>query len=167
MLDVYHKVADFHEKYGFTVGKKLRDEPDDPDMCAAIHTIANVLRGQGILALRIWEARGDKSDKDDRLYRVHLMCEELAEVVAALAQLDHVNLCKELADLIYTTVGTAVTYNIPIHTCADAVHVSNMSKSRDSDDPRMRAKDPERGYRKADIINALLDGIHDIHRSDT
>lgn len=57
------------------------------------------------------------------------MVSELAEVLEALELRDEAQLAKELADLEYVTVGTAVTYDLPIGPAFDAVHRSNMTKS--------------------------------------
>lgn len=67
--------------------------------------------------------------RDPRLLRAKLMLSELSEVLDALATRDEVALADGLADLEYVTVGTAVTFAIPLGATFDEVHRSNMTKS--------------------------------------
>jgi len=145
------KVEEFHQKFGFTVGKPLWRESIKNNELIRINTHALQGLANGILPLAI---RLQK-EGDDRLYRVHLMVEELSEVIEALASQDELKLAKELADLRYVVDGTAVTYNIPIEMAFMEVHRSNMTKTRGIDDSRMKAKDPARGYKKADIEGVM------------
>lgn len=66
--------------------------------------------------------------------RVMLMTEELKEVVAGIQNNDLENIAKELADLIYTTLGTVVAFGLQDKFPAifDEVHASNMSKTYES-----------------------------------
>ena len=73
--------------------------------------------------------------------KIRLMVEEFAELVAAM-QLhlcypkdEHFTLVADsIADLLYVTYGTAVTYGINIDAIFREVHRSNMTKSLDKDD---------------------------------
>ena len=67
--------------------------------------------------------------------RLKLIQEEFSEMEAELFPPwgcdpipDRQKLAKELADLLYVTYGTAVSFGIPIDEVFDAVHRSNMSK---------------------------------------
>lgn len=62
--------------------------------------------------------------------RINLMKEELAEVEEAMLGENLLHIAKELADLAYTVLGTAQAYGLPFEEIFDAVHKSNMSKSR-------------------------------------
>lgn len=48
------------------------------------------------------------------------------------------NLTKELADILYVTVGTAVALGLPIQEAFDEVHRSNMSKLGEDGKPILR-----------------------------
>jgi predicted HAD superfamily Cof-like phosphohydrolase len=91
---------------------------------------------------------------DCRLYRVHLMLEELGEVVEALMKGNEEELADGLVDLIYVTLGTGVTYDLPLGPCHDSVHCANMDKNaRTDDDVRMRNKGAH--WRKADLAAVI------------
>ncbi len=64
--------------------------------------------------------------------RQDLMWEELDEVVMEITVgyecIDKMKLTKELADLMYVTIGTAVTFGLPLEEVFTEVHRSNMSK---------------------------------------
>lgn len=64
-----------------------------------------------------------------------LIREEFREVMESIypeqdgvMEVDPVNLAKELADLVYVTVGMAIECGIPLDKVWDEVHRSNMSK---------------------------------------
>ena len=80
----------------------------------------------------------DLQNGDPRLYRVHLLVEELSEVVQALEHCDEVALANGLADLVYVAFGCAHTFGIPLMTVIEEVHRSNMTKARR--DVRLRDK---------------------------
>lgn len=67
------------------------------------------------------------SDKH-KILRIALLCEEFDEACQAIKDDDPVGLAKELCDLVYVTVGCAVTYGIDLGPVWDAVHQSNMAK---------------------------------------
>lgn len=68
--------------------------------------------------------------KDNCAYRrANLIVEEVGEILEALANNDEVELLDGLADLLYVVFGTAVTYDLPIHTAFREVHCSNMTKN--------------------------------------
>lgn len=63
--------------------------------------------------------------------RIRIMQEEMIEVIAAIYKNEPVeNVGKELADLIYTAIGTAGAFGLgdKLEAIFDAVHASNMSK---------------------------------------
>ena len=66
------------------------------------------------------------------------MLSELSEVLDALATRDEVALADGLADLEYVTVGTAVTFAIPLGATFDEVHRSNMTKLGENGLPVLR-----------------------------
>lgn len=60
--------------------------------------------------------------------RIHLMEEELREVITAMAYEDLAAVAKELADLLYVVYGAGAAYGIDLEPVFEAVHKSNMSK---------------------------------------
>lgn len=71
---------------------------------------------------------GNISDEDKAL-RIRLIHEEgIIELTEALEAEDPVKIADALADLLYVTLGTAVTCGIPLEACFNEVHRSNMSK---------------------------------------
>lgn len=73
---------------------------------------------------------------DTRLLRIHLILEEVAELIWAIDQCDEVETLDGMADAVYVINGTAITYDLPLDAAFDAVHASNMTKAP-------RAKNPE------------------------
>lgn len=60
--------------------------------------------------------------------RVQLMAEELGEVVEALDSGELAEIAKELGDLLYVVLGTAVEMGLDMQDVFDQVHESNLSK---------------------------------------
>lgn len=60
--------------------------------------------------------------------RFALMDEEHDEVVEAINLGDRVQIAKELCDLVYVVVGTAIALGIPFNECFAALQISNMTK---------------------------------------
>lgn len=89
--------------------------------------------------------------KDPRFLRMHLLLEEAAEVCGSIMSGDIVGTTDGLCDLAYVTIGTALSFNLPMAESFNEVHASNMTKSRvrASDDSRFRGKGPN--YRPPDL----------------
>ena len=147
------QVREFHEKHGFPVGQRLTGlqeyNPQIVQLAARLRDHSETILGTALNRQQLF--------KDERMYRAHLMIEELSEAVQAMAIGDEVKLADALGDLIYVVIGTAVTYNIPIQYVFDEIHRSNMTKpKRDPTDPRMRNKSD--GYSPPDIQTAIEHG---------
>lgn len=69
---------------------------------------------------------------------MRLLEEESAELVDAVRRGDIVAIADALADIVYVTFGTAVTYGIDLEAVLREVHRSNMSKLDASGRPVMR-----------------------------
>lgn len=82
---------------------------------------------------RFMEACGQGRDESEQniALRFRLMDEEHDEVVEAINYGDRVQIAKELCDLVYVAVGTAVAFGIPFAECFSALQFSNMSKIRE------------------------------------
>lgn len=131
----------FHVRQRQPVGIRLAEDmppsPLDPPATskalrvAAVDVYAVSIRMQDLFTV----------ERDYRALRMHLILEEAAEVMEALAARDENLLLDALADLSYVTVGTAVTYDLPLEWAFAEVHASNMTKAPRSDsDPRVRQK---------------------------
>lgn len=151
MQDAENSLDEFHEKHGFTNrrrliyhgrGDELEQTPSDILHSVSSHVLAEALKHQ--------------KQKDERLYRIHLMVEELSEVCAAIEKYNEGELADGLADLMYVVVGTATTFDIPLMRLFAEVHRSNMSKQvRQKGNERMRDKGPS--YSPPRIIEILAD----------
>ena len=159
-------VMNFHKKYGFYMYRILHLElyPDDPNATLLLtileSNISNIAKEMETLAAES-SKRGD-----ERLHCAQLIAEEAGEVMKALLNGDEVECADALGDLLYVTIGTAVTYGIPIEEVFNEIHKSNMTKIRNPNDPndsRMRKKDPHDGYIKPDISKAIKEGRHGIN----
>lgn len=148
-------VRAFHNKHGFPCDMNLRQAPvreDTVKLLDIAETLAKLAEQIKPIAL------ASQKQGDERLYRTHLIVEEVAEAVQAMGQGDEVELADATADLRYVTLGTDVTFGIPSEAVDHEVHKSNMSKAvRDkTKDPRMKNKGPN--YKPPDIAAALESG---------
>lgn len=60
--------------------------------------------------------------------RIALIDEEFTELIEAINNKDRVQIAKELADLAYVVIGTAIALDIPFNEVFGALQISNMSK---------------------------------------
>lgn len=66
---------------------------------------------------------------DEFVLRGKLIAEESLELQGAMVRNDLVEIADAIADLIYVTAGTALTYGIPLDKVIAEVHRSNMTKT--------------------------------------
>lgn len=86
------------------------------------------------------------------LFRRELMREEMNELLDAMWKKDVEGVAKELVDVLYTVIGTAIVYGVPLDPVWDAVHKSNMDKVRVKGRYKVQKK---RGYRKPNIGDVM------------
>ncbi len=67
-------------------------------------------------------------NEDTKRLRIRLIQEEFDELKEAMAAGDLAAVAKEMADLLYVTYGTAVSYGIDMEPIFQEVHRSNLSK---------------------------------------
>lgn len=72
--------------------------------------------------------------------RIKLVDEEARELIDAIQQDNLIEIADALADLLYVTFGTALTYGIPIDRVFEEVHRSNMTKSMLKDEKSIKGK---------------------------
>jgi predicted HAD superfamily Cof-like phosphohydrolase len=70
--------------------------------------------------------------------RRHLIIEELAEYLQAELDEDLVAVADALADLVYVSIGAAITYGIPFDEIFHEIQRSNMSKLDENGNPIYR-----------------------------
>jgi NTP pyrophosphatase (non-canonical NTP hydrolase) len=124
MQNYFTAVREFHHKYGFSTAVKLTGTPTLLPISLQLETIAkNILQS------------------DDAETRLHLIIEEVSELAAAMHDGNKTETLDALADLLYVVIGTAVTFNLPLHEAFLEVHRSNMTKSLE----RSRPGHPKKG----------------------
>ncbi len=69
-----------------------------------------------------------RSTGDRRALRAHLIMEEFAELMVAMADRDEVQATHELADLDFVVNGTAVEFDLPLEEAFLEIHRANMTK---------------------------------------
>ena len=94
-----------------------------------------------------------KLPEDIKQFRIELMKEELAELVEAMEKENIEEISKELADVMYTVLGTVETYGLTkdFEAIFQAVHKSNMSKDIVKEGKAIKGKN----YRKPKIDKIL------------
>jgi len=148
------KVAGFHRKFGFAVNYDLTKM--NPDNDEEIRRWGNNLLG---LSRVLQDAAMWMQDKGDpRLYRFYHKVEELAELALAMADRDEIAMADAMGDLQYLLLGDCVTFDIPMGEVFDEIHRSNMTKTRDPGDNRMKDRSPESGYSPPDLETAIKKG---------
>lgn len=86
--------------------------------------------------------------------RKALLSEEFEEAQVSLLTEDTANLAKELCDVIYVAIGTALACGIYLPDIWEAVHASNMKKVGGSRDSNGKIQKPP-GWQKPDISGIL------------
>lgn len=137
-------VAEFQEKLGLLERAEMAPVPlADSEFCCVL----SILRA---CAERLAPIETPLST------RLHLELEELAEKYAAMFDGDEVAALDGAADQLYTLLGTAAVFDMPLEAAFLEVHKSNMTKEKQPDDPlahRVRDKGPN--YRPPDIAEVL------------
>ncbi|MEU1733327.1 MazG nucleotide pyrophosphohydrolase domain-containing protein [Streptosporangium sp. NPDC020145] len=83
------------------------------------------------------------ADEELASARQRFLDEEVNEVRKAVEAGDLENLAQELADVIYVTYGTALTYGIDLDEVLARVHRSNMTKEGSQDGKAVKGPDFE------------------------
>lgn len=139
MKEAYDKIKAFHEKNEFPSDELFDNRNFQRIGTNLVASIGHTLQAEAMRTEQ--QALEMQEQGDDRLYRTHLMIEELGECLVAMSKGNYVEFLDGLADVLYVVIGTAVAYGIPIWAVFDEVHLSNMSKPlRSKKDPRMRQR---------------------------
>ena len=130
-------VRHFHEKYNYPVDHQI----DITDERALFYkTIGEVLIA--ISKTMEEQACTDQNEGNPLFYRIHLLTEELGEMIVALSDKDPVGILDALGDLQYVLSGFFVTFGVPIDDVFNIIHKSNMTKQhpKTGGGDRMRSK---------------------------
>lgn len=143
-------VRDFHQKMGIDYRTRLDDT--QPRLGAAGSYVATI-KDVSCRALDMFHA-----SKDVRWLRVHLISEELAELILGMSENDPVQSLDALGDLLYVVLGTAVSLDLPLSKAFVEIHLSNMSKEPQENDPdRARVRDKGPRYQKPDVAGCITE----------
>lgn len=154
MLEEIVKVAEFMQRMSIPMDVQLCSHPGARSE-AALSDVIKVLTFQATVAKRAAEHANSIQRRDYRIERMALLTEELAELATALNECDRVGIADALADILYVTLGTALTYGIPLDTVFNAVHSSNMTKQPRGEDDAL-AKNVKSGtYQEPNIAGVL------------
>jgi predicted HAD superfamily Cof-like phosphohydrolase len=105
---------------------------------------------------------------DVRYLRLHLILEEVAELIGCFAKQDAVGVADALGDLMYVTLGTAVTFDIPLEKIFNEIHRSNMSKEPQESDPdKARVRDKGPNYSPPNLAEIMRNHGFDIPSKPT
>jgi len=145
MYQAQKQVAAFHKKFVFLINCRLISEISFLWTIFATHC--------WMMSSRL-EAELDGRNEDPRFVRAHLLLEELGELLHGMSIGDDIECLDAITDLLYVTIGTAVTYGYPVYEAFNRVHASNMTKIRKEDDTgRLRDKGEE--YQKPELAELL------------
>ena len=147
-------VAGFHRKFGFAMNFELSEMNSENDF------------ELGQWGMRLLDLSRELKNRamelmdngDPRLYRFYHKVEELGELAIAMGKRDEVETADALGDLQYLLLGDAVTFNIPMKEIFAEIHRSNMTKTRKSDDTRMKDRSSESGFEEPCLKWAIMKG---------
>ena len=132
----FDQVKAFTEAMGQPVGYDLKKVEEAHEYLQdAVPDDATEQECWDALATQGFTEKDAKEAQDLVELRLNLLSEELEEVAEA-ATVE--NLTKELADLLYVTIGMAVTFGLPLVEVFERVHQSNMSKLGEDGKPIYR-----------------------------
>jgi predicted HAD superfamily Cof-like phosphohydrolase len=115
-MSPYLMVAEFHKKFGVPIGTEITEELSD---------------------LRTKLMYEELHEIEEELYPVEAIPTDRGMMDVEIP-VNKVKLTKELADLMYVTIGTAVTFGLPLEQVFAEVHRSNMSKLGEDGKPIYR-----------------------------
>jgi hypothetical protein len=121
--------------------------------------VLHMMRAQSVAALAQYRSFMESPEKieDTRLLRIHLILEEITELIAAILRCDEAETLDGICDAIYVLIGSAITMELPLARAFNAVHLSNMTKkpSAGKDNPRLQDKGAD--WRPPDIAKIIVD----------
>lgn len=145
-------IKEFHDKMQFKTHSLYDEEVNDEVKSNVNHDLLKAKQ-----ALSHWANKLQSLVKfSRRATRGHLITEEAAETLMGLLSQDETLLLDGLMDLLYVTVGTCVEMGLPVGEAFIEVHLSNMSKEKQANDPHAnRVRDKGPNYRAPDLAGVL------------
>lgn len=104
--DVFDMLLEFHKTYNHPINEPFTE---------------------GLKALRATLISEEALEVEEELWPVDKIPTDRGDLEVEI-EVDKKKLTKELADLMYVTIGTAVTFGLPLREVFAEVHKSNMSK---------------------------------------
>lgn len=145
----------FHRKQNFVLNEDLKTYKDNSAVSDLLKQVRDTLINISTELELVM-----KTESDVRIARSQIMIEELGETILGLANCDEIETLDGLADLNFVTIGTAITFDLPIIEGLDEVCNSNLTKDpRKKDDIRLRDKGPN--YRPPNLkqVSSIHRGI--------
>jgi len=135
MNEAIQKLREFHIKHRFPLDKNLEHYKSKD--------VSDILK-QKALALKNLAVGLEnflQTNNELRIHRAHLMIEELAESILAMANNNEEELLDGLSDLQFVTIGTSESFGLPTEEGLLEVCDSNLTKAtRQFGDVRLRVK---------------------------
>jgi len=155
MIDSQKAIYNFHKKHQFPYCLFLRTNKKFSKIVMKLFIKIIFLIAK--ISLKYWQYTG-KKEKFESFYRLHLMAEELAELMTGINEGDKLKTADGLGDLLYVVIGTAVTYWLPTKEIMEEVCYSNSLKSPRDPVTNPRLRDKGKNWRRPDFTKAILNG---------
>lgn len=126
MKNTQKKVTEFQRKHKFPFNIPLNANRGLSYL--AMWLIISQIIWLSKVALRYWKIRKG-NEKHESFYRIHLILEELAEMMEGVNKGNLIKTADGLGDLLYVIIGIATCYHIPAHEVSVEVCRSNETKT--------------------------------------
>lgn len=152
MKETQKKVSEFHTRHKFPIGIPLQANKNVSWLLMLL--ICKVMIRLSKLAIWYWKISGANKDS---FYRIHLMLEELAEMMEGINNGNLIKAADGLGDTLYVVIGTGVVYALPAHEICVEVCRSNETKQRRTKD-NIRLRDKGKNWQPPNFERALKIG---------
>lgn len=153
MIETQKAIYDFHKKHQFPYCLFLRTNKKIPRVIMWI--LIQIIFSVAKIAIRYWKM---SNRKNESFYRLHLMSEELAELMTGINEGDELKASDGLGDLLYVVIGTAVSYWLPTKEIMEEVCYSNSLKAPRDPITNPRLRDKGKNWKRPDFVKALKIG---------
>lgn len=152
MKEIQKAILEFHKKHGFPYNLSLKANKGISKIVMWIFYKTILCLSK--LAIKYWKITGSSKES---FYRVHLILEELSEMIEGINNGDEIKTADGIGDLLYVVIGTATVYSLPADEIIKEVCKSNKTKKlRTKDNVRMRNKGED--WRPPDFEKAIKEG---------
>jgi len=163
MKNLQDLVCEFNKANKFPINSLLLDKngPAKRPLWVLwyVKTIGYLLLILGRISMWVDKLATKLGCRDPRIFRCHIMVDELGETLVAISNNDEIEVADGLADLAYVLVGTAILHNIPLETVFREVHRSNLTKGFiPGQDGRIKGLYRSAEYSPPDIEAAIIVG---------